>query len=94
MVTLRIRHAVKDFDRWKEAFDSDPVGRQAGGVQRYRVYRSVDGSTAMIDLDFGGVEDADQFLQDLRLVWTQIGDLIGSPDTVIAEIVEEHNYGG
>jgi hypothetical protein len=40
------------------------------------------------------VEDADQFLQGLRLVWTQIGDLIGSPDTVIAEIVEEHNYGG
>ena len=26
MAILQIQHAVRDFDRWKQAFDSDPVG--------------------------------------------------------------------
>src|SRR5579863_10086471 len=34
---LRIEHPVVDFDRWREAFDSDPEGRESSGVRRYRV---------------------------------------------------------
>jgi len=42
MPIVRIEHAVRDFDAWKRAFDSDPVGREQGGVRRYRVLRSTD----------------------------------------------------
>jgi hypothetical protein len=34
MTTLQIEHGVRDYDAWKQAFDSDPVGREAGGVRR------------------------------------------------------------
>jgi hypothetical protein len=37
---LRIEHPVADFERWRHAFDSDPVGRERGGVRRYRVMRA------------------------------------------------------
>ena len=39
---LQIEHGVRDFDAWKQAFDSDPVGREQGGVRRYRVLRRTD----------------------------------------------------
>jgi hypothetical protein len=31
MATLRIEHFVDDFDAWKQAFDSDPIGRGGAG---------------------------------------------------------------
>lgn len=31
MFMLRIEHPVADFDGWKKAFDSDPVGREKIG---------------------------------------------------------------
>ena len=31
MPTLQIEHAVRDYDSWKAAFDSDPVGREQEG---------------------------------------------------------------
>ncbi len=40
---LRIQHPVVDLGAWKQAFDSDPVGRQKSGVRRYRVMPSTDG---------------------------------------------------
>ena len=42
MHILRIEHRIRDFDTWKEAFDRDPIGREQGGVRRYRVLRPVD----------------------------------------------------
>jgi hypothetical protein len=42
MFTLRIQHSVPDFDRWKQAFDSDPADRKGSGVHTYRVLRSVE----------------------------------------------------
>ena len=36
---LRIEHLVLNFDGWKKAFDSDPVGREKSGVRRYQVLR-------------------------------------------------------
>jgi hypothetical protein len=37
MFTLRIEHSAPNFEGWKNAFDSDPVGREKFSVRRYRV---------------------------------------------------------
>jgi len=34
MHILRIEHPVPNFDAWKKAFDSDPLGREQSGVRR------------------------------------------------------------
>jgi hypothetical protein len=34
MVILGIEHSVPNFDGWKQAFDSDPVGQKKSGVRR------------------------------------------------------------
>ncbi len=50
---MRIEHPVPNFEGWKEAFDSDPVGRERSGVRRYRISRAVDDPNFVtIDLDF------------------------------------------
>ena len=48
MYILRIEHPVSNFDGWKQAFDSDPVGREKSGVRRYRVLRPVDDANYVI----------------------------------------------
>ncbi len=45
MHVLRVEHGVSDYDAWKRAFDSDPIGREAGGVRAYRVLRAADDPT-------------------------------------------------
>jgi hypothetical protein len=94
MQSLRIKHTVSDFDRWKAVFDGDPVGRVAGGVRRYRVLRSTDSgtTTVMIDHDFGSRGEAERYLEGLRRLWGNIGDLIGAPEAMIADVVDEHSY--
>ncbi len=42
MVILHIEHPVSNFNFWKKAFDSDPVGRAKSGVKRYQVLRPWD----------------------------------------------------
>jgi hypothetical protein len=60
MYILRIEHPVADYDAWKAAFDSDPIGRERSGVRRYRVLRaSDDPSHIMIDLEFDSLGEAE-----------------------------------
>lgn len=52
MHIVRIEHPVKDFDAWRAAFDSDPAGRQASGVRRYRIMRDLqEPELVLIDLE-------------------------------------------
>ena len=70
MFTLKIEHAIRDFDTWKAAFERDPAGRRQAGVRRYRVFRPTDDPRyVMIDLDFDGPTEAEAFLASLRNVW-------------------------
>lgn len=41
MYMLRIEHPVPNYEGWKQAFDSDPVGREKSGVRRYQILRLV-----------------------------------------------------
>jgi hypothetical protein len=90
-VILRIEHPVSDFERWREAFESDPVGRERGGVRRYRIMRAGDDpSRVLIDLEFDATEPASQFLARLREVWNRV-EVMRDPQAQLVELVEEHS---
>jgi len=92
MHVLRVEHAVADFDAWKNAFDSDPIGRERGAVRRYRVLRAVDDPNyALIDLEFDSAADAESFLAALRELWGRV-DIMRDPQARIVEVVETGEY--
>ena len=94
MVILRIEHPVPDFDGWKKAFDSDPVGREKSGVHRYRILRQVDDPNyVMIDLEFDTTSQAEALLAAMRVVWARVeGTIMMNPQARIVEAVETRAY--
>ncbi len=94
MAVLRIEHPVRDYDAWKQAFDSDPVGRQRAGVRRYRILRDVDEpDLVMIDLEFDTPDGARTLLAGLQPMWARVqGSLIEAPAARIVETVESIEY--
>jgi hypothetical protein len=90
MPTLHIQHTVPDFERWKSAFESDPMDRKGSGVQRYHVHRSVaDPNFVMIDLEFGTLAEAEAMLGKLRQLWAGPGAAVmRNPEAWIVETVE------
>jgi hypothetical protein len=94
MSILRIEHAVRDFDAWKTAFDSDPVGRERGGVRRYEILRPIDDpNDALIDLEFDSSRAAEAFLEGLRELWSRVeGTVMVDPKAQILDTVERKEY--
>jgi len=95
MPILQIEHRVRDFDAWKQAFDNDPVGREQGGVRRYRVLRSLDDPNyVVVDLEFDSSSDAEAFRGALRELWSRVGDTLGleGPQARIVDAVESKEY--
>jgi hypothetical protein len=96
MPILQIEHAVRDFDRWKQAFDSDPAGRQQGGVRRYRILRAADDPNfVVIELEFDGADEAAAFQERLHQLWSggaseRLG--LDSPQARVMENVEASEY--
>ncbi|HEX9389587.1 MAG TPA: hypothetical protein VF918_24900 [Anaerolineales bacterium] len=91
MVILHIEHPVSNFNFWKKAFDSDPVGRAKSGVKRYQVLRPWDDPNyVMIDLEFNTVAQAEALLAAMRVIWGRVeaDGLISSPQARILEAVE------
>lgn len=90
MPTLRIEHAVPNFDQWKRAFDSDPAGRKASGVRRYQVLRALDDPNfVMIDLDFDTVDAANAFLSVMERIWAGPGKAVmQNPRARLVDVVE------
>jgi hypothetical protein len=94
MYMLRIEHPVPDYNRWKQAFDSDPVGRAKSGVRRYQVLRAIDDPNyVMIDLEFDTAREAEELLNAMRSVWMRVqGTVILNPQARIVEAVETKAY--
>ena len=95
MPILQIEHPVDDYDDWKAAFDSDPLGREQGGVRRYRVLRPVDDPRyVMVDLEFESSDDAEAFRSALRDLWSRVEaeGLARTPRSRIVEAVETREY--
>ena len=94
MTIVQIEHPVPNFDAWKKAFDSDPVGRERSGVRRYLVLRPMDNPNyAMVDLEFDNASKAETFLAAMREVWRRVeGTVMESPRVRIVEVVESKEY--
>jgi hypothetical protein len=94
MYILRIEHPVPDFDGWKKAFDSDPVGREKSGVRHYEVLRPInDANYVMIDLEFDTTSQAEALLAAMRVVWSRVeGEIMMNPQARIVEVVETKEY--
>ena len=94
MYILRIEHPVPSYDGWKQAFDSDPVGREKSGVRRYQILRAVDDPNyVLIDLEFDTASQAEALLAAMRTVWGRVeGTIMMSPQARIVEAVETKAY--
>lgn len=94
MPILHIEHPVPDFDGWKQAFDSDPVGRERSGVRRHRILRAMDDPNyVMIDLEFDTKSEAEALLAAMRGVWSRVqGQIMRDPQARIVEVVESKDY--
>jgi hypothetical protein len=90
MPIVRIEHSVASFEKWKQAFDSDPANRKGSGVRRYSILRQHDDpSFIMIDLEFDRLADAEAFLTAMQRIWDGPGkSVMKSPQARIAEVVE------
>lgn len=92
MYILRIEHRVPDFEAWKQAFDSDPIGRKRSGVRHHRVLRAVDDPNyVMIDLEFDSSSEAEAVHAGLRSMWGGV-DVMENPQARIVEAVETKEY--
>jgi hypothetical protein len=95
MPKLQIEHSVRDFDAWKAAFDSDPVGREQGGVTSYRIFQPIDDPNyVIVDLEFDNSVEADAFRLALRELWQRVEaeGLIEDSRERILEEVESRQY--
>ena len=94
MPVVRIEHAVPDFERWQQAFASDPADRKGSGVRRYQVYRLTDDPNyVMIDLEFDSMSQAEATLTSLRELWSRVeGQIMRNPQARIVEVVESKEY--
>lgn len=94
MIVLRIEHKVANFEGWKKAFDSDPVGRKQSAVRRYTIFQSADDPNfVIIDLEFDTAQQAEQMLTGLRKMWGQIeGKVVFGPQTRILTKIETVDY--
>ena len=92
MTTLRIEHAIKDYELWKTAFDGFAEARSAAGVRGFAVRLPVDDDKhLMLDLEFDGAERAQAFAAFLEQhVWSSPASapaLAGVPRTRILDLV-------
>lgn len=90
MLIVRIEHSVPSFDKWKEAFDSDPADRKGAGVRQYQILRSPhDPSLVFIDLEFDEMAEAETFVRTMQGIWSGPGkDVMQNPQARIVEVYE------
>lgn len=91
MPTVRIEHAVSNFEQWKRAFDNDPADRKGSGVRRYQILRPRDDPDyVMIDLEFDSVDQAEAFLRTMQRIWAGPGKAaMQNPRARITDRVED-----
>jgi len=92
MTTLRIEHAISDFQLWKTAFDSFAQARAEAGVRSVAIRLPADDQKyLMLDLEFDTAVPAEAFAAFLRQhVWSSPASspgLAGLPRTRILNLV-------
>jgi hypothetical protein len=92
MFILRIEHPVPDYERWRAAFENDPLDRRKAGVRRYRILRAVDEPNhVLVDLEFDTRPEAEALLTALRTLWGRVeGQVMTAPKARIVELAVTH----
>jgi len=91
MVTLRIEHAIHDYDTWQRAFDRFSEARANAGVRRYAIRQPAgDAGFLTLDLEFDSAGQAQAFAAFLHTrVWASPESspaLAGKPSTQILDL--------
>jgi hypothetical protein len=91
MATLRIEHAISDYQTWQQAFDSFAEARAAAGVRGFTIRQPVDDPKYLtLDLEFDTAEQAEAFAGFLHThVWSSAASapaLVGAPHTRVLEL--------
>ena len=89
MVTIFIRHRIKDYTTWKQVFDAFAPQRRAGGEQTYKVTRVVgEPNNLCLSFEWDTVANAERFLAspELAAAMQQAG-VAEKPEISIAEEV-------
>jgi len=91
MVTLRIEHAIHDYDSWQRAFDGFAGARAKAGVRRYAIRQPADDPMFLtLDLEFDTAGQAEAFASFLhRHVWSSPESspaLAGRPQTRVLDV--------
>lgn len=92
MITLRIEHAIHDYDLWRTAFDSFADARAKAGVRSFAIRQPAGNPKyLMLDLEFDGASQAAAFGAFLEQhVWSSPDSapaLAGVPRTRILDLV-------
>jgi hypothetical protein len=92
MTTLRIEHAITDYDLWKKAFDGFTEARAKAGVRSFSIRLPVDDPKyLMLDLEFDTASTAENFAEFLvQHVWSSPASspgLAGAPKTRILDLL-------
>lgn len=89
MATLLVRHRVRDYDRWKAAFDAHASERAAAGSLGGRVFRDGDDpEVVVVILEWDDLDRARDFAEreDLARIMEDAG-VIGEPEFLfLAEV--------
>jgi hypothetical protein len=93
MTTLRIEHAIHDYDQWKTAFASYQQARANAGVRSDTIRRPVDDPKyLMLDLEFDTADAARRFARFLEdEVWSSPASapaLAGIPRTRVLDVMQ------
>ena len=97
MTTLRIEHAIRDYDTWKTAFDSFAEARAKAGVRSFAIRQPLDDPKyLMLDLEFDTPARAQAFAEFLEQhVWsspTSSPALAGPPQTRILDLMPSQEH--
>jgi hypothetical protein len=69
MVTIDVRHKVRDFPHWKQVFDSALAARREAGELACRIYlRHGSADDVLVSLDWDSLERAQAFLASPHLM--------------------------
>jgi hypothetical protein len=93
MATLRIEHAINDYETWHDAFDGFAEARAQAGARSFAIRRPVDDPKyLMLDLEFDTAAQAEAFAEFLhQRVWSSPGAspaLAGAARTRILDLLQ------
>jgi hypothetical protein len=91
MALVIVRHKVKDFAAWKNAFDAHASARGTAGLSNTRLFRSVDDPSEVVILfDTDDIGKAKQFIEspELKSAMAAAG-VVDNPDIFILNAASE-----